>query len=407
MTRMKQKLPYLLLPFAVFTGYLLPRPEKAADSKSQTSAAPSRPNRPRSDNSRADTARIRTLAESLERSRSRMGGESPTVATADIPAVIAHLLSQAGPSGLSWETRSAIDIMLARWAKEDFDGALAWARSHPNRNAAKDFVEGILKERATTDFDSTLAIIRTLRKEDGLLLDLGQELFETAAKRGARQAFELLAEFPNEDSGSGGSPGDFPPGFDFQTFAELTSEHLAKATHGGGGPFEHFPTNVLEEWAKVDSSAALEFFLSSKPLPFNDLGDITGTFLNMAKPETAFPWIAEQYTDLTREQRARFAGNLNSVFPDEMGTAPLVELVNSLPDPTLRREMTQDMLQGFGGQWSNGGLIYIDLLSLLPTPAERLQALRDNGMTHSLERVNDAKLAELGITREQIKDLAE
>lgn len=49
----------------------------------------------------------------------------------DIPAILDRLLSEAGPSGLSSETPEAMDKMLERWAKDDFESALHWAKTHP------------------------------------------------------------------------------------------------------------------------------------------------------------------------------------------------------------------------------------------------------------------------------------
>jgi hypothetical protein len=231
-------------------------------------------------------------------------------------------------------------------------------------------------------------------------------LFEIASKRSVQDAFNALAASPSDGSGFSGSSAEFPPGFDFKTFAELTSAHLKKEGKNAYSAFSHFPSNLLEEWAKVDNSAALEFYLSNENMPFNDLGEITGTFLNISKPESTYPWLAEQYANLEGAQRSKFGGELDSVFPDEMGITPLVELVQSLPNQTLRTEMISDMLKGFGGSVRGNDPMYIDLLQLLPTPEERLNAIKTNpSLLYPLGKVSDEKIREFGITREQLNKL--
>jgi hypothetical protein len=406
---MHSRLVYLLFPLGILTGYFIPRSETKNHSSSDKDTFAShdnRPNRPRNSARSLEDARIRSLADEIANRNRANRQDKKTIVIADIPAVITHLLSLAGPSGLSWEARSEIDDMLANWAKEDFNSAFAWASAYPNRNAAKDFLEAIFKEHAKTDFDDTLKLIHKLKDESGMKLDLGSELFEIASKRSVQDAFNALAASPSDGSGFSGGSAEFPEGFDFKTFAELTSAHLKKEGKSAYSAFSHFPTNVLEDWAKVDNSAALEFYLSNENMPFNDLGEITGTFLNIAKPESTYPWLAEQYANLEGAQRSKFGGELDSVFPDEMGITPLVELVQSLPNQTLRTEMISDMLKGFGGSVRGNDPMYIDLLQLLPTPEERLNAIKTNpSLLYPLGKVSDEKIREFGITREQLNKL--
>ncbi len=406
---MKSRLLYLLFPLGILTGYLIPRSQPVGESvtKNDTHAPRANgPNRPKSISSPHETARILALADGISASKRQNDKEQKTIASADIPAVITHLLSQAGPSGLNWKVRSEIDRMLVNWATEDFDSAFAWASSYPNKNAAKDFLEVILRERAKTDFEGTMTCMNKIRDESGIKLNLGQFLFDAAAKRSALEAFNVLAAFPSDGNGLSASEVEFPPGFDFKTFAELTSTHMKNNKNDGYIAFSYYPSNSLKEWAKVDSSAALEFYLSSDQHPFNNLGQITSAFINLTKPESAYPWLSEQYAALEGSQRSKFGRSLNSVFPHEMGVAPLVGLVESLPTPALKNEMVTDMLKGFGGTYSNGNkMMYIDLLSLLPTPAERLEVIRQSHMRYSMSEASDEKLSEFGITREQIKNL--
>ena len=89
-----------------------------------------------------------------------------------------------------------------------------------------------------------------------------------------------------------------------------------------------------------------------------------------------------------------------------MGITPLVELVQSLPNQTLRTEMISDMLKGFGGSVRGNDPMYIDLLQLLPTPEERLNAIKTNpSLLYPLGKVSDEKIREFGITREQLNKL--
>lgn len=401
-----KRLPYLLLPLGILIGYLIPRD---ADSHPITQTSPS-PRKDRSKPRASDvekSSRIQALADGITKGSDDHieDSDTPEAEIADIPAILERLLSQVGPSGLPWGVRSEINEMIQRWAKEDFEGAYQWARTHPNENARKDFLQAILQAHAETDFDSTLALLKSLQSDDGIILDLGSELFDTAAKLGARAAFEVLAACPSESGGRGGSGAKFPEGFDFKTFAELSAKHAKDAK--GSFPFSHYPTNVLEEWAKIDVTAALEFFIAHGELPFNDLGSITKTFVNMAEPTSAYPWLSQQYENLNGEQRERFAGDFHSVFPHEMGTAPLIGLANSIPSPELREQLIFDMIKGFGGVYAGGNNSpsYIDLLRVLPTPEKRLEAIGQSSLRYSMDSVPDQKLSELGITREQVNVL--
>ncbi len=398
-------LSYLLLPLGILIGYLIPHPSSAPAPLTDTSSPPPRRNRPEVPSDPARSARILALADRIGKGdRSGEDNSSATVAIADIPAIIERLLSQAGPSGLSWQLQSEIDNMLARWAAEDFDSAFSWAKGYPSANASKDFLEAILEKRAETDFEGTLALVKSLLADDGIRLDLGKELFDTAVKLGAERAFEALIACPSDGYGSSGSTGNFPPGFDFKAFAELSMD-FSKNRKGGGSAFSYYPTNVLEEWAKSDTTAALGFYLSSSELTFNDLGDITKSFIDPSEPESAYPWILEQYRNLDAEQRKKFAGDLNSVFPSEMGAAPLLKMVNAIPDPALREQIAKEMFDGFGGSRTGNSMPYLDLLSVLPTPAARLEFLSKSNMRYSISLAPQDKLDSLGITKEQIDAL--
>lgn len=355
-----------LLPLGILIGYLLPHPADRAAPPSPSPAATSGPSRTRPpERDTLSASRIRALVETIAtRDRSN---PPPVVPITDIPAVIAQLLSQAGPYGLPWELKSAIDKMLTQWAKEDFNGALAWATAYPNLNAASNFLQTILKVHAKEDFDNTLAILATLRDTPGLHVEVGSELFGLGVKRGAGQAFEILDASISYDGGSSGSTADFPADFDFAIFAKLISDRIeqAKSENKQVG-FDFFPSNLLDEWAKRDPTAALEFYLGDTDLPFNDLGNITNTFLNISDPSSTYPWLGEQYQNLEGKQRSKFVEGLTSVYPWEMGSQPLIGLANSLPTPALRERMATEMLAGFGSRGRNGQMPYLDLLIIIP-----------------------------------------
>ncbi len=397
-------LPYLLLPLGIAIGYFIPRPAPEQPSIVQPSPAP-REQRPKPASASPEkAARIKALADSMTKNSTNYS-EKPahqTADIADIPAILDRLLSQVGPSGLSHQARWYIDQLLQRWAKEDFEGAYHWAKTHPNENARKDFLKSILKSRVVADYDGTLALVKSLKNDEGITLDMSSELFGAAIKRGAKQAFEALALCPSVNSGMTGSSTVFPKDFDFKTFAELAAQHAKVAENA---PFSFFPSNLLESWAKTDATAAFDFYIENETLPFNDLGNITKAFLNIAEPASSYPWLQQQYESLTGEQRAKFAADLESVFPSEMGAAPLVNFANSIESPQIRENIVKDMLKSFGTMTRGGddSYTYIDLLNVLPTPEKRLEAIHQSGMGGASASFPGQKLLELGITREQIE----
>jgi hypothetical protein len=395
-------LPYLLFPFGIVIGYLIPK-QSSSLATIVEKTPPAREERTKAMSSTSEkSSRIKLLADSAMKNTCN----SSLLATAeisDIPAILDRILCQVGPSGLSSQTRYAIDAMLARWAKDDFDTAFHWAKTHPNENARKDFLEGVLKNRAETDFEGTLALLKSLQSEDGITLELGSEMLDAGLKLGARQAFEALSLCPSDSHQSSGSSSEFPQDFDFQTFAELAAQHTKniKTYH----PFSYFPSNVYEAWAKNDLNAAFDFYLTHGELQFNDLGSITKTFLNTAEPASTYPWLLQQYESLNAEQRAKFAGDLDDVFPYQFGVTPLVKFANSISSPELKENMVNDMIKGFGTtQREPNEYFYIDLLSTLPTPEKRAEVIRNNNLNNTIKSVSDQKLRELGLTREQFKN---
>ncbi|MGJ8642526.1 MAG: hypothetical protein ACSHX9_03885 [Luteolibacter sp.] len=401
-----KRLPYVLFPIGILIGYILPNPQPTQTAVSEEST-PTRSNRPRPNPQQAQhDSRVRALAETLSNAkRSDKIQADEEVAIGEIPGVIELLLQQAGPSGLSSTLRSSIDNMLEKWAKEDFQGALAWASAHPNRNAAKDFLETILEEHATENFDETIAIIKSLQNDPSINLELGNDLIKPAAERGAKEAFEVLALFPSTDGSYGGHDIQFPKDFNFQTFADLVSAHINKEGKNPS-PFEFFPTNVYEEWAKVDAQAALQFYLGEGELTYGDLSDITKSFLDVSDPPSTYSWISEQYSILDDDSKKRFTAGLDKVFPYGMGTKPLTGLLESIPNTALREEMLGQMLDGFGNTTRDGKKTYVDLLAVLPTPEKRLQAIKGNNIRYSLLSQSDEVLASIGLTKEQIRALA-
>lgn len=397
---------YALFPLGILAGYLIPRsvPVGAPASENETLAPRnSGPHRPRATPNSHENERISSISKAIKNNKRNRNTEQINVKASDVPAVIAKLLSDVGPSGLPYSVRTEINKMLTNWAAEDFDSAYAWACSNPNRNAAKDFLEVILDEHAKPDFHATMAMIHDLKGSD-IDLKLGQQLFDVAAKHSAQDAFDVLSTFPSTDGSYSGGTMEFPPDFDFKTFAELTAAHMQKNGISDSA-FSYFPVNALEEWAKVDSSAALEFYLSNQKIPNSSLSDITDNFLDINDKKSTYSWLAKQYSSLEGAQRSKFGGDLNDVFPRELGSTPLVELVDSLPTQSLKKEMIFDMIKSFGSMYSDD-VEFVSLLNHLPTTNERLKALQKNPyMLESMLELGDERLAEIGVTKQQIENL--
>lgn len=189
----KSWLPYLLLPLAILIGYFIAK-DAEAPSENTSESPPPRKNRPLTPSRHPHRSlRIRTLIDQLE------GGtyeDWETFATSirqeDIPACLDELLARSGPSGLPSELRVYFREFLGKWAETDFEAAHAWAESIPSEQAKTELLTIVLSKHAASDFEETIAIVRSLTNRLGHKLALGDEFLNAAANIGAEAFVEAV-----------------------------------------------------------------------------------------------------------------------------------------------------------------------------------------------------------------------
>jgi len=404
----KQWLPLLFLPLGILIGYLIPHSSQNSTAEENPSQVrPDRPNRPGGSRSStaSETTRISAIVLSLQdmdpKQRESFTNE---VALEDIPGLLNSLLQQAGPDGIDYQTREIYNRMMLRWASEDFPGALAWADRHPVAAVRRNALRAILSERIADDYDGTLALYLQYRDKENLDLYMSYNFFQEAVKAGPQAAFDLLLNFQTQDGGANGGDGGFPQGFDYPAFMSLVADHYLSRPEGSTNQFSYFPSDVLEEWAKIDRDAALDFFLKAPDISFQEFSEVGRQFIDFTDIKSSVSWLENQIRTATPENRKRILGDAGSLFPDEMGVSPFLTLVDGISDEPLKREVTGQLLRSLGRtSRSNGPNPYLLLINTFPDSATKLKLLKEQGAERVFHELPDKQLSEYGLSREMLE----
>lgn len=223
----------------------------------------------------------------------------------DIPLAVLALCDDIGPDGLPYPQRGIAKKLLARWVKEDREGALAWAESL--RPAMRRYFLGEVLDAwaqedalAAWEWVENSGDIEVMKNRSGV----ARGALQAHASRSAADAAAFLASLPKENGRT--SVGlNYPEGFDFGTFLDGLSamgENLPGI----------MPDGVLKAWASSDPDAASEWALGHPQLSFQGWGDIAEAVEAKSGREAAARWAAEQYLAADDEARRRIAREFSS-----------------------------------------------------------------------------------------------
>lgn len=398
-------LPYILLPFCILIGYLIPK-KAEAPSRITSESPPPRKNRPSSPPRLPDRSlRIRTIVNQADGATSRDWEQfTESIRRKDIQACLNELLARSGPGGLPYGMREEFDALLGNWAGADFKAAYAWADSIPGAQAKIDLLTVVLSRHAVSDFQETIAIVRGLTDRQGRKIHLGDEFLSAAASVSA----ELFAEAVSLSSIDMNDPFEgnvrYPEEFDFKTAAWLIEN--ASKNRPKNEPVEPIPIphSFISEWSKRDTDGALDFYLKTNLATIYDMGQIVREKFDMSKPAESFPWTLEKISEFPTEQREKFIRNLPDVYQDN-SVETLIALARSAPTPSAEQELVMSMLKGFGHIRTDEKLLYAELLTIFPTRELRLRAIQEPNILPYMDLIPDATLHTLGISRGDLEAL--
>ena len=382
------------LVVGALAGYSLPRgnemppPERQGNSTAGANVAPDRPkvgspNRtltgsPSSPRSAPGSAGV-DLLRSLPKRDDRSGRDLwvKNLAPGDVPTLVAGLCADAGPGGLEDEDRRLIQDALQKWWQSDSGAVLGWLRQLPNGGTKRYLVSSVLEDLARYDPARAASLAESFKAQDPgwndakLQDSLVKREVEAAWNRPdvtAEEMLQLYARFSRGNSTMGERISMYPAGFDFRKFLE----GLAALNTQHGNRISHIPSDTLQEWAKIDPQAAVQWFMDARNeeqphrhLSFADWDSIVSGVAASRGPQSYHQWAANI---LAQPNQAE----LRKVILQESESADLVGIVGQMTstaerDAALAAAVTSE-------SWKRKE--DIDLLGMISTPEARLQVLR-------------------------------
>jgi hypothetical protein len=321
------------------------------------------------------------------------------LAPADRAAAIEALFAQAGPPrGIPSASKPMLAEILKTWASEDFDEAWAWCQRTESDNNRKFVAARLLEGLVDKDPDRALALhVEMVTEDPGFISTVPANIFKQAASKDAASFLEVLGIFgkltidPDPFAENGGEAVDFDVNFDFQQVADgITARE-------GGAPIG-FPTNFLSTWAERDADAAYAWFSSSQGEGLLENFDkLLEGIENQGVPGASYAWAAEKL----REPGTTLIRTLTF----NAANTAINSIAQAMPDIASRDHFICDVMAM--SPWDNPAGVYSDTLTLMSTPAVRLETLRELGKSNKLDaaEIPDAHLQQWGLTRQQVEQL--
>lgn len=294
----------------------------------------------------------------------------------DLKQLISYLFSRSDPlKGLDWKDSQLLNKSVLQLAATDLDAACEWLDSICPPTSRIKFYGEILVEHFKGKPLEAIAFAHQHLDENGVSETAGTLIFKT--KNLTTEQAETLLSHVKFSNSYMGTVSDFSPDFDFLRFGE-TSLALAQSAPDHKS-LHRFPNNFLEEWAKRDPEAAVDFYNShlaeknKASLPFNDIKSLIKGYLGVANDEEASSWLARilQPDNLSANDRDAVITELtsNRQFTPEM----LQSTIEKMETPT------EDILDFYVANTCGSGDKYekarLDSLRLFPDPQSRINAL--------------------------------
>jgi len=190
----------------------------------------------------------------------------------------------------------------------------------------------------------------------------------------------------------------YPAGFDFRKFLN----GLAALSAGPGESLAEMPSDTLEEWAKVDPQAAVQWFLDShteeRPwgrVSFAGWESIADGVAATRGPQAYHQWAASILAQPDQ-------GELRDVILRESDSADIVGIIGQIGDTAQRDAALAAAVTS--GSWQRKD--DIELLGMISTPEARLQVIGNSShnFTEWIERGqrDPSFWPKAGLTTEQV-----
>ena len=313
----------------------------------------------------------------------------------DRAALVELLLHDGDPSGLVWESRTMIDIMIEAWVKEDFTSAWAWCQQLTCVTWKRYIAGELLDLLAEKDFTLALNLHLEMSAADSLFdSSIPDRALANAATKSASDFLDVLGKFPDRNSNS--IEANFARDFDFKQTAEGVNALLRKQKKL---PPE-FPYNFIETWGERDPDAAFDWLVSLGRDSDCD-ADLDSLLEGLGKqgiPGATSNWVAGKIEESVTSRSVIAQGLTNA------SSAMIQDIQKALPSSeSSDRFMTELFLE----QCKVGPSNYSASLAAMSSPQVRINAfLRAKKEDHDLNReANELRYEDFGVTRQQFEEI--
>ncbi len=274
--------------------------------------------------------------------------------------------------------QSGASVIAAEWARDNPDGALAWAQTLEGRDRSE-AISAALREIAATDPAAAAAKLAGLSGDD-----LGRSYSEIAREWGAKNWNEALAwakSLPAEDQARALSAAieglarqdpakaaqqiaSMPPDQVDDNAVEAVAQQMArdnpaeaakwiaglKVEDTGGAMRE-----VMMNWATTDAAAALQFVEQQPAGELRDEAVSTYLWSNRGGDPQQSVALAETISDEGSRTRAVVGAAMRWMADDEQAAKAYIQSSTSINDQLKERLLSDDPQRAFGGPGGPGG----------------------------------------------------
>lgn len=245
--------------------------QRSAQSKNAVTKASSR-------NARADELLKKFSVASYN--KEKKSAVMAEMETSELLLLIEAISQKAGITGLDYKDKEQLEDFLVEWSKRDSDAALAWADGIKNPRDRKALLGKVISHIAEKNWETGIELVlQYCRNEEGGW-DIPYSISNKIVSTDADQMLRLTAQFVSSKGGTSGYSGEFPPNYDFRK--ALDGLAAIKSSLKQSESFSVLPTNLMEEWAKIDPDAAWQWLGEDKNVTFNDVDDFLEAYCETA-----------------------------------------------------------------------------------------------------------------------------
>lgn len=276
--KIRTLLPYLLVFFAgLAVSWFAKKPVIVVEEKQQFARASQHRSSQSKDvtaKSASRNARVDELLKKLTNAEYDNEKKSTVLAeieTSELLLLIEKISESAGITGLDYKEKEQLEDLLVEWCERDADAALAWADGTKNPRDRKALLGKVISHIAEKNLETGIELVLQYCRNEEVGWDIPYSISNKIVSTDADQMLRLTAQFVSSKGGTSGYSGEFPPNYDFRK--ALDGLAAIKSSLKQSESFSVLPTNLMEEWAKMDPDAAWQWLSEDKNVTFNDVDD--------------------------------------------------------------------------------------------------------------------------------------